>query len=609
MKKIVRLFYSLIFLFSSFLVYSALGGVYLAPVAAAELPPQNWQCMGVTQAGGHSVNLATKEGNFFIPPEDDVWVVECISSASGNACTTGNADGNAALGLSGFSSAFSVTHNVPQPAKATDDGKLRGEAFLWQTDSSETVNHSFFGVQMNPLLSLSADTANLKFSSFYPQNSDTNCVSIRWDPTGIIFDSKTLEPIPGVPVTIYDQNGSKVNLPGIPNPDITRENGQYNFNVEPNKYYSLRVGPSAHTFPSSSSVLPAQNSPDFPYRGIYRGGLFYETPKILRLDIPVDSATPYVREAKLTDWKVFLDKPTNTLKIDGGVRHPFSKVQVFNGSENLLGSTTADQYGAFLVSVHSTAIDNTKSIELTVEKAGVFNRVQGVSLFDKIISKAFAQTAKNTVVISPIFNYLEGYAYNEKGNVVPNATVQILLTVATKPAYQVQADSTGYFRVPSENIPPLPYSLVIQSPSGSSSTLTLTQFALYNKQYAADNGIDYGQYQADLNVPQYQLPTGSGQTGTGIPGAGGTTANGTTGNSTGNGTGNQAGANGTTNTRPPTYSGSPAPNAGASSQAKGEVGRKNQIALILFSLLLTLAIGAGVYLYKKRKARELEMQK
>lgn len=608
MKKIVRLFYSLIFLFSSFLIYFVLRNEWLPPVFAAELPPQNWQCMGVTQAGGHSVNLATKAGNFFLPPGDSVWVVECISSASGNACTTGNAAGNAALGFRGFGPEFSVTHNVPQPVKATEDGKLRGEPFLWQTDGPD-VNHSFFGVQVNPLSSLSADTANLKFSSFYPQNSGTNCASLRWDPTGIIFDSKTLEPIPGVPVTIYDQNGSKVNLAGVPNPDITRENGQYNFNVEPNKYYSLLVGPSAHTFPSASSVLPAQNSPDFPYRGIYRGGLFFETPKILRLDIPVDTATPYTRPAKITDWKVFLDKPTNTLKIDGGLTHPFSRVQVFNGSGNLLGSTTADQYGAFAVSVHSTAIDNTKPIELTVEKASVFNRVQGISLFESIIPKIFAQTAKNTVVINPIFNYLAGYAYNEKGDVVPNATVQIVLTVATKPAYQVQADSTGYFRVPSENIPPLPYYLVIQSPAGSSSTLTLTQFALYNKQYASNKEIDYGQYQADLNIPQYQPPTGSGSV-TSTPGQGGTTANGTTGN-TGNGTENQGGtnANGTTNTRPPAYAGSPAPNAGASSQAKAEIARKNQIALILLSLLLTGSIGAGVYLYKKKKDRELEMQK
>lgn len=601
MKKLVHIFYSLIFLLSSFLVY-------LPPVAAAALPPQNWQCMGVTQAGGHSVNLATKEGNFFLPPEDDVWVVECISGASGNACTTGSTAVNAALGLSGFGPEFSVTHNVSQPVKAREDGKLTGESFLWQTDGPD-VNHSFFGVQRNPLSSLSADTANLKFSSFYPQNSDTNCVSLRWDPTGIIFDSKTLEPIPGIPVTIYDQNGSKVNLAGVPNPDITRENGQYNFNVEPNKYYSLRVEPSSHTFPSSVFLLPAQNSPDFPYKGIYRGGLFYETPRILRLDIPVDSATPYTRAAKITDWKVFLDKPTNTLKIDGGLTHPFSRVQVGNGG-NLLGSTTADQYGAFAVSVHSTVIDNTKPIELTVEKADVFNRVQGISFFDTIIPKIFAQTTKNSVIIHPIFNYLAGYAYNEKGAVVPNATVQIILTVATKPAYQVQADNTGYFRIPSENIPPLPYSLVIQSPLGSSSTLTLTQFALYNRQYSEENQIDYGEYQSDPgNIPQYQPPTGLGQGSgrinpsvTGIPGAGGTTANGTTGRGTKESTGNEGGAN-------PGYSGSPAPNAGASSQAKVARERKNQIALIVLSLLLTGSIGAGVYLYKKRKARELEMQK
>ena len=552
-------------------------------VFAQELAPTNWQCMAVKQTGGHTASLSTKEGNFFAPVGSNVYIVECVSSSDGNACSTGDTASDGVLGLSGMPG-YTISNSFSNPVKATIDGKTEGESYVRTTDGPDS-NHVYFGVQLTKDTVLSVSDATQKFGSFYPTNSDTNCVSLRWDPTGIVFDSKTLEPIPNVGMTIYNKDGSKLNLAGVPNPYNTRENGQYNFNVEPNKFYSMTAQSSSHTFPSLKIILPAQNDPDFPYTGIYKGGLFFETPKILRLDIPVDSTIPFVRDVKITDWKSRLDKPLNLLIIDGGVTHPFSKIKVYNASK-LVGSGIADQYGKFIVSVESTLIDNSQDLELTAEKADVYNRVQNVNptsgqnflrgFLHNLIPEAYAQTSEPSIKIKPILNYLDGFAFDSDGNIIPKATVQIVLTVATKPSYQTRADDKGYFRISSEYIPPLPYNIVITSPSGVTSILSTTEFASFNKEKSEGKQTNYGQYRTVSN--SYTTPTSEPDSLTATNS--GTNNSGVTGNSGDNvNTGNQT-----------------------SGEKPTETKNNSLTGLFLLIIFLTVSGGCALFLYKKKKA-------
>ena len=103
---------------------------------------------------------------------------------------------------------------------------------------------------------------------------------------------------------------------------------------------------------------------------------------------------------------------------------------------------------------------------------------------------AAAQTTSTSISLNPIPAYLEGYAYDQKGNVLPNATVKIILQMTKKMYYQTKADEKGHFAIGSSSLPLFDYYLEISTPGMGTITYTTTEFAKVNSQYLQSNKIN-----------------------------------------------------------------------------------------------------------------------
>ena len=82
---------------------------------------------------------------------------------------------------------------------------------------------------------------------------------------------------------------------------------------------------------------------------------------------------------------------------------------------------------------------------------------------------------------NPILSYIEGYAYDEIGKIIPNAKIVVTLNDNDEVVYTTSADTTGFFTVYSNNLPFFEYYLNITSPNGKTVKQTTAEFIIFNK--------------------------------------------------------------------------------------------------------------------------------
>ncbi len=92
--------------------------------------------------------------------------------------------------------------------------------------------------------------------------------------------------------------------------------------------------------------------------------------------------------------------------------------------------------------------------------------------------------------MSPIFPYIEGYAYDQNNKVLPNAVIRLRLKMNKASIYEIKADNNGYFKVLPKHVPIFPYYLEILPQSGGAITYTTSEFAKKNKEYLDNNKIN-----------------------------------------------------------------------------------------------------------------------
>jgi hypothetical protein len=552
MKKTARLFLiTTSFIFAGFV--SLLPCFTLNTYAQEEAPPaeapegamsnQSWQCldadwqrekgMGFT----HTVILAAKNFNQFSPPGTDVYIVECLSTKTGDKCTTGDETADLILfGNNNDLNELKTKYNYKvdqftgtQPTKSDLNGKIG--PITWKSDLKIDSDHTFFGVSLIPETTLSLEQApGLKLGTFYFQNASEDCVSFRWDPYGRVFDSQSLEPIANTSVTLYSKEGNsviKVSLPGVTNPQITRSDGIFNF-VVPDGTYTLKPVRNSHSFPNLASKL----NPNFykAYYDIYRGEDIIQAGKMEHRDIPVDPVgAPYQAPVEILDYSTTLNKLSSKTIISGAVSHPLSRIKVSNG-KTYLKQITASRFGRFNITLDSAKINSAEKITLeavkidlsvsspttipaTQEPESQPTKEISSSSVEKIWGKLkkyllpfiYAQeTAVSSVSIEPILNNLEGYAYNNARQPVPFATISVFIRSSQKPFCQTKADEKGYFNIPSQYLPPLAYFIQVKSPNGEINDLTTSQFGYLNKRFAAKYSVNYGTYRPVAYTPTYQ---------------------------------------------------------------------------------------------------------
>lgn len=482
-------------------------------------PNLNMQCLESKKVGVHTAQLSAKMSNQFPPPQSDVYIIECVSTDAGNKCTTGKDASDQFL----FNNANDLTYlrskyryelknfSGTQPLKSTLEGKI--PTVTWESETHPTTGHTFFGVSILSEIDICNQYfPGQKLCSFPFLNSSEECSSLRWDPYGRVFDSKSLEPVKNAAVTLYEKTAgatSIVSLPGVTNPQYTADDGVFSFLV-PDGTYTLTPSITSHTFPNVSAAL----HPNYvkAYTDIYRGEDIIQAGSIQHRDIPLDPVgAPFRAPIKIMDYSVILNKVFSKYQISGELSHPKSVVKVVSGTKYIT-EVTADNFGRFDITIDSTEID--PSLELKLEAVKTDLTLSTIS-FLQLIPAAYAQGATTSVKLPVILNNIEGYAYSSAGQPVGNATVTIYLISSQKPFTQTQADATGYFKIPSQYLPPLPYVIEIRATDGTSNILTATQFAIFNKNYTAEKKIDYGTYKPVPETPNLTpgagtiMPTGN----------------------------------------------------------------------------------------------------
>jgi len=471
------------------------------------LPSQTWRCLkwemynGSINPGGINHHRVTLSGEDF-PINKDIYIVSCIDTTDGPKCTSGNNDYDQTLVFgennytnlqNGTTSPLPFGFIVDGGSKRTlPEGKLEAIAASW---TKQSTDHSFYGVTINQAQTLEGIGASLQYGTFKFKQDTDKCTAVRWDPYGRIFDSQSLEPLPNVTISILDTNKNRVLIPA--NPQITLADGSFNFLVEAGNYFLSPNIPAGYTFTSNPNLHPNYIKA---YFDIYKPEeIITEKPgQPEHRDIPLDSGgtSPFRSQPVMIIFGHL--RLEEEIKFEGKISHPLSVVSLISESTNQeIAKTTANKFGFWEIKLEAKEIPqeeglipNITKVDLTSNQVGAFLP----TIFSKLFKKVFAQTlqtASKKVVFQPILNYVEGYAYDDKNNPIPNANVKVKLKMSNGVYYQATADEKGYFTIPPENLPIFEYYLEFQSPKQAKPIQkTTSEFAQKNSQYLAANHIN-----------------------------------------------------------------------------------------------------------------------
>lgn len=522
MKKILALLIPLFifFGFGSF-VFGA------AQTTTKSKPAMQWHCLqsvvcsakeancatGQDVVPGHRAKLTTKSTD--LPARNaQTGVFVCLGTKEGNICTSG--DGKFDQEMLGYDGAAKLRQVVkyefqglfrsktipvaPNSIYANNARKLSLKTGLNQYELIEPLEMQDYTPAGLPrkwlaLNLISPEALSVGGQGGQQQGTFTfegalgRCTSISWDPYGIIFDSQSLEPVADIKVTLTKkrEDGKFTialgdDIPSILNPITTFEDGAFEFFV-PNGTYRLDLAAPGFTFPSTAKLNPNYSKT---YSEIYYGGDIVEKGKTEHRDVPVDSkTTPYYSDIKLMAYFPLLDKGTNEMIIQGRVTHPLAKINVYGQKPSgdakgtylrtkLLASFFADKLGQFDIRYNMNKLKVTEvigDIEFVKPNYTTMKYEQGSIMTKNLILK-----------IEPIPNYLEGYAYDQTGRPIANATVGVYLNLSSKPAYEVTADANGFYRISSEYTPSMSYG-IRYSGGGGTNSVTTSQFIAQNTKY------------------------------------------------------------------------------------------------------------------------------
>lgn len=478
------------------------------------------------------------------------YIVTCVGTQFGGICTTGNSEYDRLIFNSDNTKTFPYPVTIEGGSKKQISlGKLKATATV--TTQGLAGGLAFYGVTIgdDDLLvgkgeaqklavapfsdQVTTKCATISWNTVFPpppppppaNNDDEDdggrklCKGCRWDPYGIVFDSQSLEPLPNIKITIFDKNKNIYSLPGLINPQTTKADGLFNFLVEPGIYYLSVLTPNNYKFISTPNIHPnyvkiyhkvdGSNSiykPDEPIAEIIDTPEEVEIgkPNMEHRDIPLDPGAnkPYEGEPSTIAYKIAREGIIT--KIDGKVSHPFTDV-TFSQSGNLIIKTKTDRFGFYETEFNNTDIDPDEDISVLYTKADLktIDFIQIVSkpnsafnFFANLIPEVQAQStikitsSKEAFKLSPIFPYIEGYAYDQNNKIQPNATVRIKLKMNNANIYETKADNNGYFKILPKNTPIFSYYLEIVPVGGGLISYTPSEFAGQNKKYLSENKIN-----------------------------------------------------------------------------------------------------------------------
>lgn len=377
------------------------------------------------------------------------------------------------------------------------------------------------------------------------KTASSKCVKILWDPRGYVFDAATLNPVKGVTVTLSKgpKGGVFTDVPtalGATNPDITRAlNGQFSFLVAPG-YYKLRV--------ASPTIIEKIDKVNQEYVNLFckndmNGNcvseerekyIYQEGEEILEVagavavrHIPVTGVG--ADQILTTLQTIEQDKPetvNGNIRISGAVSHPKSKIILTTNMLNEEGVPKdivrveyTDDLGEYDIADISQVIEDPETPEgeptryltyqnLKVEfelnsfyTTGTFsiakkdNKEKSLSFFENIfrifnpkVPTVFAES-NTSYNVKPIPTYIEGIAYDEKGLPIPNALIGAYPFYSEIPMYVTVADENGRYKIGSQHLPQVEYTLRYKKPTGETLTVDTGAFIKQNITFFKEEGI------------------------------------------------------------------------------------------------------------------------
>jgi len=511
---------------------------------AGKIPPgykdeEFVNCVSVKD--GHGAQLSEDPA---APPlaNTETYIVECIALDGGQVCTTGNSltdqkiYGKDNTTIPGYQF-LGLYPTTTQPVMSKAGGEIG--PYEWKSVIRSSTQHKFLalnywtptgggGVPTGALGALQQGTVDFDFAT-----ADKDCVSLKWDPYGRVFDAQTLEPVVNTSVNLLLERDDKsftsittadVLGGNIINPQKTLEDGVFSFVVDDGTY-KLEITNPNYTFPVADLN---QLNPNYSkiYSDIYpaaTGEEIVQKGEIQHRDIPLIGVDGYISVTLPKMMEYFYDVLPVSKKaiIQGKVSHPFTRIIAYSVKPSAsdsaetyryrqAGEIQADKLGNFKLEIDQSNFEPDESfgeIELvkvdlqTITKNNLFKKF--ISIFDKLVKKVQAVSTTtdikyDSIRFDPIPTYLEGYAYDNTGKIMPEVTVGVYLTFSNKPYYQTKADEKGYFKITSENLPTMAYEIRYTSPLGAVVKITTTKFINQNQKYLTDNKIDLYTYKNSL---------------------------------------------------------------------------------------------------------------
>lgn len=490
MKKLFSLLIFFIIFFSSFFVNKVFAAANAYITGCLKVVDSNLQGVRVDGKGDHVAKVA---GSGF-PVGKDIYIVGCISTDGGIRCTSGDSQIDEHLNEIGF-----VTNPFPGYEFKSQTNPIRSQdgsiEVILRSATPKSEDHSFFGIAEVTKEEYQGEAKTIQMGTFNFSDDPKKCIGIHWDPKGRVFDSQSLEPLPLSTVTLLDANKNKVNLAGVANPMITKEDGLFNFFV-PNGTYYLSINKNLYQHPLKlSEVNPKYSQLYYCNPEVGRSLYFDQFPikeegKLIHCDVPLKPlGSSYIApNVSLVNYGQI--RLVDVTKIYGTFSHPLTKVRIEN-KNGLIKEIITDKYGAWTYFIDN----NQMPVTVTgLKNSAIYSQAKN-NWINKIISFLFKPVyslSTSSFTFHPILTYIEGYAFDSKGEIIPKAIINIVPEMTKKTYYTTYADEKGFFKIETDKLPIFPYYIQIINPNNKNlvNNTTTSLFIENNKKYLQEKGIN-----------------------------------------------------------------------------------------------------------------------
>ncbi len=447
------------------------------------------RCLKAVPTNPDPLHNAQLTGQGF-PANTDIYVIQCVGSISDNICSANSNPTNSAGGVNtsatdklaamGFIMNADPKHFLNVAAGnplRTGTGAINTTVF-GTTNAGYGAITSFYGVYAAPPQPTISETATggQKQGTFTFDGTDAgNCTTIKWDPYGRVFDSKSLEPLPYTKMELLNAEKAPYKEIGIENPQTTGIDGVFSFYVKNGSYF-LDPSRTGYTYPLNQDQINSN------YSKAYSNLYLQQTPIIeqsetVHVDLPMEPVgTPYHSDPKLLNYSTLFMPGIGALSVEGRVTHPFTVIRVVQG-EKIITTFSADKFGYFEIKLYNKDLKPNLPIDFHLIKLDLTTNKQ--------------ITTNSSFAIDPKPYFIAGIAYGKNNTVIPNAQIAVKLKMSDGIYYQTTSDQKGFIYITPDNLPRFDYYIQVTDPKTKQSMEYSTEsFAQANETYLTDNHYD-----------------------------------------------------------------------------------------------------------------------